>query len=1824
MITSAKVRSTSSFILLGATFLAAILISCLALTAAHPAKAYADDGKLGLISYKIGDQSYSFSKNNVADLFASAEDCAKKNVPITITVYRDIDTSSYGTIQIPANSNYTIDLQGHKIDRGLANSSLSTSDNGRVIQINEGAKLTINGTSGKDSEAQGKTEHNGSTFTLATGGKLWKSSDDADGSESIYGALITGGAAEDFGGGIGACSNSGDLTINNVTIAGNITDDFGGGVGVEASGKAEFNKVTIAWNYSSDCGGGLGLGDNSGSSKMDEGSSIEYNSAVNNGGGLYLEAAANNIQLAGKSGIKNNIAKNNGGGAYTREVNAQISLKEGSAISYNKAEGSGGGIYSNSTESVFTLTDGHVNNNEASKDGGGIYSNDGVAVFMYSKSELSHNKAANGGGAYADNGGSFIIQDSSEIAYNQASGEGGGIRTADSTSIEMKTSAAIKGNQAQNGGGIYAKSPWYLTAQEIFLGLWGGSSICDNTASENGGGVWIKDDILQINGNNNPIANNSANGNGGGLYLQSVSRDSFIQNLHVQNNTAANGGGIWCNANPSIYDISISGNTASKNGGGFYATGISGLRLTGTCYVLKNSANDEADNLYLNNSKLESNFGFSDESGKRYLNENSRVGVSLNKEVSGAEFSTSSRQILKYPAETVKYVFYPDNKDFHAGVDDVIACLYSGSETWNCTAYGPDSSKEAFSKDFKQGGTIELDANSSEFAKTGTVKNSFDDADTKEYTAEYRLDYWEVEGSDDAWVAQGIEKPSKIYPDSSGKAQLTMPAGNIVLRAHYTASLAGLSLNIKDTATWDDLGKSISNASVSSIRLTNAQDEKRTVTEKAASNGLAKVTSCVLSGTDSSPKTLIYTVEIDPKIAEEYGMYLAEGSVKFQNSLINALYTTVTVSTNTTYKKDSDGNLSKVVVTSKVRASSSPVDSLKVLVANLNVNSNVLFGYWTSNYKATEDAVIAPPNEPGMTFIKWDESTIPEGATEDPQTHALTVPSLNDSLVGAKALKAYYAPTISNLKIDISTPEPGQALPSKLNSLILFNESWTFDDFADSANKDIEIAWTKKDGSAAGDTAEGSTTYIANITTKLKSSDGTQFDLNEKNLKASINGLDPVDVTVDKEAGTQSFTFSFTTEADKRFDKITTDLSDATVPYASASKSKLPKLIHYQLKDGTVRNATASWKVAEIPEDTSTDTFSVTGSFIDDDNQEHEVSRSFTICDLDAPVASVASGYIAGEKVITLKDGDNWLSPDTATIYYGLTNEIGDNPEYKEYTGPFTISDACVLTIYAKVNGRESAYAKYIYNEGTNHSITTNTQDEQGQEVSPDTGQASLVSAVDEEGNSISEYVSGRIVNLVALNTTDLVFDSWESSNDDVEFSDRNSASASFKMPDEAVSITAKYRSSEKHSLVSENASFLDASGNQITSAKKGETVTVQANSAAAPEGNYAFDHWELASDDEEDGGDDGKTIEFKDANSETTTFTMIDADVKIAAIYSPAYTVSFDSTGGSAVDSQDVKKGKLAAKPDTDPVRDCYVFAGWYSDEECTEAFDFENTKIKSDVCLYAKWDISIANAEIELGDSLVYTGEEQEQTVKSVKVTLDGTQHEVPLDCLTIEGNKATKAGSYTITISANKNSGYAGTASCKYEISKAPEPEPDQKPAEAIDISKAKITLSKTALTYTGKTQKPSVKSVTVNGTALKDGRNFTAKIEAGKKVGTYQVVITANGGTYKGKASTTYTIKPKKVSGFKLSKAKKAFKAKWTKNKTERSGVQIRYSTNKSMKKAVTTQAKGANAKVKKVKKLKKNSKYYVQVRSYKVVNGKTYYSSWSTKKVVKTK
>ena len=75
-------------------------------------------------------------------------------------------------------------------------------------------------------------------------------------------------------------------------------------------------------------------------------------------------------------------------------------------------------------------------------------------------------------------------------------------------------------------------------------------------------------------------------------------------------------------------------------------------------------------------------------------------------------------------------------------------------------------------------------------------------------------------------------------------------------------------------------------------------------------------------------------------------------------------------------------------------------------------------------------------------------------------------------------------------------------------------------------------------------------------------------------------------------------------------------------------------------------------------------------------------------------------------------------------------------------------------------------------------------------------------------------------------------------------------------------------------------------------------------------------------------------------------------------------YTVSFNANGKDATmpDSQRVKEGKTATEPADKPQLKGYTFGGWYTDEACTEAYDF-STPVTADMTLYAKWTKNAVN---------------------------------------------------------------------------------------------------------------------------------------------------------------------------------------------------------------------------------------------------------------------
>ena len=89
-------------------------------------------------------------------------------------------------------------------------------------------------------------------------------------------------------------------------------------------------------------------------------------------------------------------------------------------------------------------------------------------------------------------------------------------------------------------------------------------------------------------------------------------------------------------------------------------------------------------------------------------------------------------------------------------------------------------------------------------------------------------------------------------------------------------------------------------------------------------------------------------------------------------------------------------------------------------------------------------------------------------------------------------------------------------------------------------------------------------------------------------------------------------------------------------------------------------------------------------------------------------------------------------------------------------------------------------------------------------------------------------------------------------------------------------------------------------------------------------------------------------------------TFYTIDVNNGSSAGYNAAriFAVSFDSNGGSAVSSQQVRYGSKVVKP-ADPTRSGYTFAGWYTAKSGGSKYDF-NQPVTGDVTVYAHWTVN------------------------------------------------------------------------------------------------------------------------------------------------------------------------------------------------------------------------------------------------------------------------
>lgn len=95
--------------------------------------------------------------------------------------------------------------------------------------------------------------------------------------------------------------------------------------------------------------------------------------------------------------------------------------------------------------------------------------------------------------------------------------------------------------------------------------------------------------------------------------------------------------------------------------------------------------------------------------------------------------------------------------------------------------------------------------------------------------------------------------------------------------------------------------------------------------------------------------------------------------------------------------------------------------------------------------------------------------------------------------------------------------------------------------------------------------------------------------------------------------------------------------------------------------------------------------------------------------------------------------------------------------------------------------------------------------------------------------------------------------------------------------------------------------------------------------------------------------------------------------------------TVNFKAADGGVISSVSLEKGSVLEKPE-DPVKEDYVFIGWFQEPELQNPFDFSSV-IEADTDIYAKWLKEYSVEFISKGE-----------TVHSQKV-LDGEQAEIYL---------------------------------------------------------------------------------------------------------------------------------------------------------------------------------------------------------------------------------
>jgi hypothetical protein len=289
------------------------------------------------------------------------------------------------------------------------------------------------------------------------------------------------------------------------------------------------------------------------------------------GGGVYVRDGS---MVLSEMQIISNSASYKGGGMCVWNGNVTLS---GGQISHNTAKGptgwdGGGGMF---VLGSATLSGVQVSNNTAIANGGGLYVY--LSDVTLSGGQILDNSAWGGGGVFIWSGGSVTLSEG-QIISNTAN-YGGGVYTGSSVFTMTGASAIAHNSASDNGGGVYVEGgPATLSGGQIrdnsasqgggvYVNQGGvtlsGVHIVSNTAGQDGGGILIRQSTANATLTNSVVADNRADGLGSGLYIGGGS--SRLLHTTIARNSGGDGSGVCVTGASSISSTVAMTNTILVN-----------------------------------------------------------------------------------------------------------------------------------------------------------------------------------------------------------------------------------------------------------------------------------------------------------------------------------------------------------------------------------------------------------------------------------------------------------------------------------------------------------------------------------------------------------------------------------------------------------------------------------------------------------------------------------------------------------------------------------------------------------------------------------------------------------------------------------------------------------------------------------------------------------------------------------------------------------------------------------------------------------------------------------------------------------------------------------------------------------------------------------------------------------------------------------------------------------------------------------------------------------------------------------------------------------